>query len=348
MFVLDAHWAGDVGAAEEGEDLGDAADSGAIGHIVAVALKEVEILEVSADDTAAQGLQGLNGLNAASHPVAGVGAGADANVAVLHQVVDKFGVPNLVVRVVGLDRVVVVSDLQVELLHHFLHHVDGLHAFGVDDLDAHGLGPGKELAGVGFVGRDAGDAEAQGVNALGGQLGLQRGGLFGAHVGADAGVIARGQLLAGIELDVLDARHAGLFDGLKGGEAVERPGLNAQVHASDHAVLNRGRGGGDDSKREQRGQHVSSLDDGCLGWLHNSDKARLPLHLALGQKVILHLSGGDGLGDRLDSDMHHLRMGQALLSVHQHPPPAALRVFGVLGVKADEDAIGGHFQRLSP
>ena len=67
----------------------------------------VEVLEVAAYDVALEDADAIDGLEAAAHPVAGIGAGADAGVAIFQDGKDIIGVPHAVIWILSLARVIV-------------------------------------------------------------------------------------------------------------------------------------------------------------------------------------------------------------------------------------------------
>src|ERR1035437_3296647 len=80
----------------------------------------VQILEMAADNAFLENAQTLHRVEAGTDPMAGVGTGPDARVAVFDHGHDVFGVPHAVIGVIGPFRMVVKADLNVVFLDQLL------------------------------------------------------------------------------------------------------------------------------------------------------------------------------------------------------------------------------------
>src|SRR5689334_1252424 len=99
------------------------ADTRAVGRVGARAEGHL-VLHVAADDAALEHAQAIDRVQPARLPVASVRARADAGVAVFRHGDDIVRIPNLVVRLVRLARVIVNAHSDVELLHEGLDDVE--------------------------------------------------------------------------------------------------------------------------------------------------------------------------------------------------------------------------------
>ena len=215
------------------EHCGDLARTRSEGHVVPLAASEdVQVLHVHADDAPLEQLQRVDSPETRARPVAGVGGGADARIATLHDLEDVGGVPHLVRGVVGPLRVVVEPAADAVLLDELLDDVDRVHGLGGDRAQAHLLRELEDLAGARFVRRDTDHAVVDGTQALLGELGLDLGDGLVARVVAERHRLGRRELLAGVELDHLAARGAVLSMASMSAEAVEGVGLAADGEAA--------------------------------------------------------------------------------------------------------------------
>lgn len=268
-FELDREVALEALALQLGETAGDVANAGAEGNAGGVAADGATVLDVRGKDPAFKDLQTIDRLDAGSGPVTEVGAGADAGIAVFHQLGDVVRVPDFVVGILILARVAVVGDADVVFLDQFLDDVNGVGRFGGDAVELHLLGEFEDLAGFGFVVGDADDTEVDGADLVFGQVLFQGFDLIFAHAGADFALVIAGNLLAREDLDDLAAGFGIFLNRFIAAEAVEGPCLGADGEAALAIFVADFGGGGGESEtaegceRESRFDHDFILVFGC-------------------------------------------------------------------------------------
>src|SRR5205814_5827897 len=186
----------------------------------------------------------LRQLEAGADPMSGVGARADAMVALLHDGEDVIRVPHLVTRILRPLGMVVKTDADVVFLHELLDGVDRIDRLGGDAVEAKLFGELKNLARLRFVFWNPDHAVVHRLDAMLGQLGLYflddvvRGVVVPFHLG-----LVGTELLAGKKLDDPAAGLRGLLDGLEHAETVEGVSLAAEHKAPDLVFVGNFSGG---------------------------------------------------------------------------------------------------------
>jgi tRNA A-37 threonylcarbamoyl transferase component Bud32 len=127
------------------------ADTGAERHGMAVHTNNVLVNKVATDDAAFEQLDGFQRIKPGANPVAGVGAGADAAVAVFHDGKDIFGVPHFVAGITVAPLVLVNADVDVEFLDQLFNDVQLINGLGGDTVKIELFGEFENLAPLRFV-----------------------------------------------------------------------------------------------------------------------------------------------------------------------------------------------------
>src|ERR1043166_5468235 len=124
-----------------------------------MALAEIRlVLEVAADDAAFQNAQAIDRVQSRRLPMAGIGAGTDARVAVLDNRENIIGIPHPVTGVARLARMIMKTNHDVVFLDHLLDSVDGVGRFSRHRAQTHFFGELENFPGAFLVFGDTHDA----------------------------------------------------------------------------------------------------------------------------------------------------------------------------------------------
>jgi len=214
------------------------------------------VLEMQIDDASVHNFNAGQWIQVERLPVASVGAGADARVAILDLGVHEIGIPVAVFGVVRLLGVVMNPHVKVEFFDELLDQIqvrDGLLGVGGDAVEIHFFGKDKNLPPVGGVGAHD-HARADGANAAFIQLGLELGDVFIRQIMVQLEVgLGGAELLIRVEFNGFVTGGGGFFNGLKRSEFVKCPGLAAHGKFADLAGVRQnwlsGRGEGQGSRK---------------------------------------------------------------------------------------------------
>jgi hypothetical protein len=165
VFVFDGNVAGEILAFQFIQNTGNISDAGAVGNVVRVGRHFAHVMEMHADDMALQNFQAFHGLQTGVNPMAGVGARADARVAVFDDAQNVIGIPHFVIGVGRLAVVVVEADADVVFLDEFFNRVQRADGFGGDAVKVEFFCELKNFARSGFVIWDVHDAVIHGADA---------------------------------------------------------------------------------------------------------------------------------------------------------------------------------------
>ena len=95
----------------------------------------IQVFQVDADDAASENFQAVHRHEAGAHPVADIGTGTDARVAVLDDAQDVMRIPHFIGRIVRAARMVVKAHADIEFLHEFFNRVHRVHGLGGDAVE---------------------------------------------------------------------------------------------------------------------------------------------------------------------------------------------------------------------
>src|SRR4051812_2264844 len=209
---------------QNGRDIGDA---GAIRKVMSAFFsKLVQVLQVAADDSPFENFQAIHGFETGTNPMARIGAGTDAFVAVFHHFQDVIGIPHAVAGLILALGMIMESDHDVVFFYHFFDGVDGVRAFGGHGAEAKFLGKLKNFARFIFALRDPNHAVVHGFDVMLFQLGLDFGDRFVGRVVIPAHLwLVLAQFLAGVKLDDLGAGLSGFLNGFENCIVIERVSL---------------------------------------------------------------------------------------------------------------------------